>query len=87
MGEVDGSSPKGRAIWIAARNSAASSRSGAACAASRPARSTHTLAGPLIMISLTSESSRALSKPGRKRFEMFQSARGAHIWPASFALQ
>ena len=30
-----------------------------------PRRSTHTLMGPLIMISLTSESSRALSKPGR----------------------
>ena len=52
-------------MWIAARNSAALSRSGAGCAASRPARSTHTLPGPLIMISLTSGSSRALSKPGR----------------------
>ena len=68
IGELAGSSPKGRAMWMAARRRADSSRSGASCAVNRPARSTQTLPGPLIMISLTSESSRALSNPGRNGF-------------------
>ena len=55
-------------MWMAARRRADSSRSGAACAVNFPARSTQTLPGPLIMISLTSESSRALSNPGRNGF-------------------
>ena len=68
IGELAGSRPRGRAMWMAARRRADSSRSGASYAAKRPARSTQTLPGPLIMISLTSGSSRALSSPGRNGF-------------------
>ena len=68
IGELAGSRPRGRAMWMAARRRADSSRSGASCAVNLPARSTQTLPGPLIMISLTSESSRALSNPGRNGF-------------------
>ena len=55
-------------MWMAARRRADSSKSGASYAVNLPARSTQTLPGPLIMISLTSESSRALSNPGRNGF-------------------
>ena len=65
MGELAGSKPKGRAMWMAARNRADSSRRGASWAVNCPARSTHTLPGPLIMISLTSGSSSTSSRPGK----------------------
>ena len=68
IGVVAGSRPKGRAIWIAARSSAAASSAGASIGRSRPWPSSHTLPGPLIMISLTSGSSSAASKPGRNGF-------------------
>ena len=55
-------------MWMAARRRADSSRSGASWAVNRPARSIQTLPGPLIMISLTSGSSRAFSSPGRNGF-------------------
>ena len=65
MGLAAGSSPSGRAMWIAARWSQAAVSPGASWGSSRPPRSTQTLPGPLIMISETSRSSRSISKPGR----------------------
>ena len=66
IGMVAGSSPKGRAMWIAARSSAAASSCGASIWLKRPCPSSHTLPGPLIMISLTSgSSSAASSRAGR----------------------
>ena len=55
-------------MWIAARSSAAASSSGASSFVKRPWPSSHTLPGPLIMISLTSGSASAASNPGKKGF-------------------
>ena len=68
-----GPDPRGRAMWIAARSSAAASRSwGGDLARSRPWPSSQTFPGPLIMISLTSGSSSAASKPRQKWFQQVQ---------------
>ena len=67
-GVVAGSRPNGRAIWIAARSSAAASSAGASIGRSRPWPSSQTLPGPLIMISLTSGSSSAASSQGKNGF-------------------
>ena len=68
IGVVAGSRPNGRAIWMAARSSAAAFNRGASIGRSRPWPSSHTLPGPLIMISLTSGSSSAASRPGKNGF-------------------
>ena len=53
---------------------------GASIGRSRPWPSSHTLPGPLIMISLTSGSSSAASSPGRNGFRR-SSPVAAHSWP------
>ena len=64
-----GPRPKGLAIWIAARSSAAAFNRGRIdWLCSWPWPSSHTLPGPLIMISLTSGSSSAASRPGKNGF-------------------
>ena len=83
---VAGSRPRGLAIWIAARSSAAASSAGAGIGRSRPWPSSQTLPGPLIMISLTSGSSSAVSNPRQERFQQVQPVAG-HSWPVRFACQ
>ena len=65
IGSVFGSSPSGRAIWIAARATASAVSCGASSAVIRPRRSTKTVPASLIISSETSSSSRADSSPGR----------------------
>ena len=81
-----GPGPRGRAIWIAARSSAAASSAGASIGRCRPWPSSHTLPGPLIMISLTSGIVERGLQPGQERFQQVQPVAG-HSWPVRFACQ
>ena len=65
MGSASGSLRSGRAIWTAARATASAVSAGASSAVMRPARSTKTVPGSLIITSDTASSSSASSSPGR----------------------
>ena len=86
IGSVAGSSPSGRAIWIAARATASAVSAGASSAVIRPARSTNTVPGSLTITSETDSSSSASSSPGRNGFRSAMVS-SIHSSPASRARQ
>ena len=83
IGRAAGSSPSGRAMWIAARWSQAAVRAGASWGSSLPARSIQTFPGPLIMISETDASSEQPLQARQERLEVADAARALHIRPSS----